>query len=214
MPGDRTVNGHGVRAYASYEQGMAATIKTLPPAAYAGVRAALRRGDSARAVANAVVASPWGTTGLMLQTIPGAPRPTSTPTRRSPSEKPTANAAVPKPGPAGARAHGGPGRLAGRGLAARRRRPGRAGGPGDDPRPHRRSTVRGSADRADTLVATLQPGGQPRHRRAGERRPAGGRPSIPGGPRSPSTSAGPRRTCGRDPRRSPTSSATSPGRPT
>jgi len=54
-----TVNSHGVRAYPDYETGVRATVETLRLGYYDGVRAALRKGDSAAAVERAVVASPW-----------------------------------------------------------------------------------------------------------------------------------------------------------
>lgn len=71
-PGSTVVNSHGVRSYPSYEKGMDATVSTLRLGFYDKVRQALREGDSASAVARAVVASKWGTTGLFHQTLPGA----------------------------------------------------------------------------------------------------------------------------------------------
>jgi peptidoglycan hydrolase CwlO-like protein len=60
-PGATAMNSVGVKAYVSWEQGMRATITTLYNGFYAGILAALRRGDDAQAVADAVAASPWGT---------------------------------------------------------------------------------------------------------------------------------------------------------
>jgi len=59
--GARGMNSVGVKAYTSWEQGFAATVATLRNGHYDGVIAALRAGDNAQAVANAVAASPWGT---------------------------------------------------------------------------------------------------------------------------------------------------------
>jgi peptidoglycan hydrolase CwlO-like protein len=60
-PGATSMNSVGVKAYTSWEQGFTATITTLFNGYYAGILAALERGDDAQAVANAVGASPWGT---------------------------------------------------------------------------------------------------------------------------------------------------------
>jgi len=61
MPGSTSMNSVGVKAYVSWEQGFAATLKTLHNGYYDGILRALRRGDDAQAVADAVAASPWGT---------------------------------------------------------------------------------------------------------------------------------------------------------
>jgi hypothetical protein len=71
-PGDRRVNGVGVRAYRSYESGLAATALTLGNGLYGPVLRALRSGGSAGRVARAVVASPWGTTALIGACLPDA----------------------------------------------------------------------------------------------------------------------------------------------
>ena len=73
-PGSSVMNSHGVRRYRSYESGMNATIDTLRLGYYGGVRAALRQGRSASAVANAVVDSKWGTKELILEVLPDARR--------------------------------------------------------------------------------------------------------------------------------------------
>ncbi len=70
--GAESMNSVGVKAYDNYEEGMAATIATLELPYYKGVRAALKEGDSSRQVIDAVVDSPWGTTGLALATLPRA----------------------------------------------------------------------------------------------------------------------------------------------
>ncbi len=59
VPGAPGINSDGVRAYPSYQVGLAATIKTIRLGYYDKVRAALRRGDDATAVIRAVNASPW-----------------------------------------------------------------------------------------------------------------------------------------------------------
>lgn len=71
-PGAESMNSVGVKAYDNYEEGMAATIATLKLPSYKGVREALKEGDSSRQVINAVVDSPWGTTGLAFSTLPRA----------------------------------------------------------------------------------------------------------------------------------------------
>lgn len=68
-PGAESMNSVGVKAYDNYEEGMAATIATLKLPYYNDVRAALKQGDSSRQVINAVIDSPWGTTGLALATL-------------------------------------------------------------------------------------------------------------------------------------------------
>jgi peptidoglycan hydrolase CwlO-like protein len=60
-PGATSMNSVGVKAYVSWGQGFTATITTLFNGYYAGILAALERGDDAQAVANAVGASAWGT---------------------------------------------------------------------------------------------------------------------------------------------------------
>jgi peptidoglycan hydrolase CwlO-like protein len=61
MPGATSMNSVGVKAYVSWEQGFKATLRTLHNGFYGGILAALRAGDDAQAVADAVAASPWGT---------------------------------------------------------------------------------------------------------------------------------------------------------
>jgi peptidoglycan hydrolase CwlO-like protein len=60
-PGATAMNWVGVKAYTSWAQGFTATIATLFNGNYAGIIAALRRGNDAQAVADAVARSPWGT---------------------------------------------------------------------------------------------------------------------------------------------------------
>jgi len=60
-PGATAMNSVGVKAYLSWAQGFTATIATLRNGYYGGILAALRAGDDAIAVADAVASSPWGT---------------------------------------------------------------------------------------------------------------------------------------------------------
>lgn len=59
--GATAMNSVGVKAYLSWAQGFQATIATLRNGYYTGILAALRAGNDAIAVADAVAASPWGT---------------------------------------------------------------------------------------------------------------------------------------------------------
>jgi len=63
-PGAADMNSVGVKAYTSWAQGFTATVATLRNGLYGPILAALRKGDSALAVAEAVAASPWGTGGF------------------------------------------------------------------------------------------------------------------------------------------------------
>jgi peptidoglycan hydrolase CwlO-like protein len=60
-PGATAMNSVGVKAYVSWAQGFTATIATLRNGYYGSILAALRAGNDAIAVADAVAASPWGT---------------------------------------------------------------------------------------------------------------------------------------------------------
>ena len=61
MPGATVFNSVGVKAYTSWKQGLEATVKTLKNGYYGGIIDALRRGNDASGVAQAVGNSPWGT---------------------------------------------------------------------------------------------------------------------------------------------------------
>ena len=61
MPGATIFNSVGVKAYKSWAQGLEASVITINNGFYGGILAALRRGNDAQAVADAVAASPWGT---------------------------------------------------------------------------------------------------------------------------------------------------------
>jgi hypothetical protein len=69
MPGATSFNGVGVRNYASYADGIRATAQTLTNGHYPNILAALRSGNSAVAVAQAVAASPWGTGQGVLRVL-------------------------------------------------------------------------------------------------------------------------------------------------
>jgi len=61
MPGATVFNSVGVKAYTSWKQGLEATVKTLKNGYYDAIIEALRRGNDAAGVAQAVGNSPWGT---------------------------------------------------------------------------------------------------------------------------------------------------------
>jgi peptidoglycan hydrolase CwlO-like protein len=61
MPGATIFNSVGVKAYKSWAQGLEASVITINNGFYGGILAAMRRGNDAQAVADAVAASPWGT---------------------------------------------------------------------------------------------------------------------------------------------------------
>jgi len=61
MPGATIFNSVGVKAYTSWAQGLKASVITIRNGFYGGILDALRRGNDAQAVADAVAASPWGT---------------------------------------------------------------------------------------------------------------------------------------------------------
>lgn len=64
--GSHSVNGAGVQAYTSWDQGLQATADTLAAGSYAGIRQALTAGNDAQGVADAILSSPWGTQSLSL----------------------------------------------------------------------------------------------------------------------------------------------------
>ncbi|HEY5387860.1 MAG TPA: hypothetical protein VIL79_08150 [Thermoleophilia bacterium] len=61
MPGATVFNSVGVKAYTSWMQGLKASVITIRNGYYGAILDALRRGNDAQAVADAVAASPWGT---------------------------------------------------------------------------------------------------------------------------------------------------------
>jgi hypothetical protein len=60
-PGATDSNSVGVKNFRSYEQGLQTTIDTLRNGLYGNILAALRNGNSATNVAQAIADSPWGT---------------------------------------------------------------------------------------------------------------------------------------------------------
>ena len=62
-------NSVGVKNYASYEDGVAATIETLKNGRYPNILAALAQGNSAEAIGVAVAQSPWGTGQGVLRVL-------------------------------------------------------------------------------------------------------------------------------------------------
>ena len=60
-PGSSSMNSVNVQAYTSWPEGFTATVTTLDNGNYPGILSALRAGNSAQGVADAVAASPWGT---------------------------------------------------------------------------------------------------------------------------------------------------------
>ena len=63
-PGSSAMNSARVQAYPSWQAGFTATLATLGNGSYGPIRSALAAGTSAQAVADAVAASPWGTSGF------------------------------------------------------------------------------------------------------------------------------------------------------
>lgn len=63
-PGSSAMNSAGVQAYPSWQAGFTATLATLGNGNYGPIRSALSSGTSAQAVADAVAASPWGTSAF------------------------------------------------------------------------------------------------------------------------------------------------------
>lgn len=67
--GASNFNSVGVKNYASYADGIAATLKTLQNGRYGPILDALRAGNSAVAVGQAVAKSPWGTGEGLLRVL-------------------------------------------------------------------------------------------------------------------------------------------------
>lgn len=68
MPGSVAYNTVGVQHYPDAATGVAATVKTLLNGRYPTLVASMREGRSARAMADALAASPWGT-GALAQKV-------------------------------------------------------------------------------------------------------------------------------------------------
>jgi hypothetical protein len=69
--GATNYNKVGVKNYTSAEQGIAATIKTINNGRYESIISALRQDKPPMETAEALVASPWGTGGLIKKVISG-----------------------------------------------------------------------------------------------------------------------------------------------
>jgi len=69
--GASNFNSVGVKNYSSYSDGVSATIKTLNNGHYGAILDALRAGNSATAVGQAVAKSPWGTGDGVLRVLRG-----------------------------------------------------------------------------------------------------------------------------------------------
>jgi hypothetical protein len=69
MPGATNFNSVGVKNFGSYQDGIDANAAALMNGRYPNILAALRRGDSADAVAQAIANSPWGTGDGVLRVL-------------------------------------------------------------------------------------------------------------------------------------------------
>jgi hypothetical protein len=67
--GETRFNSVGVKNYATYQDGIDANVHALTNGRYANVLAALRSGNDANAVAQAIKDSPWGTGGGVLRVL-------------------------------------------------------------------------------------------------------------------------------------------------
>lgn len=73
--GETNANSVGVKNYRTRADGLAANAKVIHNGLYGPVVAAFQRGDSARAVVDAIVRSPWGTRHIVLGDVPNVPTP-------------------------------------------------------------------------------------------------------------------------------------------
>jgi hypothetical protein len=64
-PGETNFNSVGVKNYASYQDGIAANAHGIENGRYGNILAALKAGNNAMAVAQAIANSPWGTGSLV-----------------------------------------------------------------------------------------------------------------------------------------------------
>jgi hypothetical protein len=67
--GSTNFNSVGVKNFASYQDGIDANAKVINNGLYANILAALRAGDSAERVGQAIADSPWGSGGLVLKIL-------------------------------------------------------------------------------------------------------------------------------------------------
>lgn len=79
-PGATQFNSVGVKNFSSYQEGVATTVGAITNGLYGNVIAALRRGDDAYAVADAIKESPWGSGALVRSVLEsrGVPKTGST----------------------------------------------------------------------------------------------------------------------------------------
>jgi len=85
QPGGTAYNKVGVQNYASYQQGLGATVQTLKNGDYGPILAALKQGNSAMAAAQAVAQTPWGTGTLVEKVLGGSPPESGTSGTMNPS---------------------------------------------------------------------------------------------------------------------------------
>ncbi len=67
--GETRFNSVGVKNYVTYQDGIDANVHALTNGRYANILAALRAGNDANAVAQAIKDSPWGTGGGVLRVL-------------------------------------------------------------------------------------------------------------------------------------------------
>jgi hypothetical protein len=67
--GETGFNSVGVKNYASYEDGLSANVKAITNGLYGNILAALRAGNNAMAVGQAIADSPWGTHGGVVRVL-------------------------------------------------------------------------------------------------------------------------------------------------
>lgn len=68
-PGATDFNSVGVKNFTSYDQGVDTTVGAITNGLYDDVITALRRGDDAYGVADAIAASPWGSGALVRKVL-------------------------------------------------------------------------------------------------------------------------------------------------
>ena len=67
--GETGFNSVGVKNYATYEDGLSANVKAITNGLYGNILAALRAGNNAMAVGQAIANSPWGTHGGVVRVL-------------------------------------------------------------------------------------------------------------------------------------------------
>lgn len=73
QPGETRFNSVGVKNFPTYQAGLDTTIAALQNGLYGDILAALQRGDSAQAVAQAIAGSRWGTGNLVVRVLGNTP---------------------------------------------------------------------------------------------------------------------------------------------